>query len=156
MLWLFPESAFLKLLANYWVKLNACFLVVYYGNFHLPIMEIHFSLMMPLGSKWKSNSRPLATTVCPALFPPWEKRKNNFNNKKKDYKKFHLYEIIAFNILQTTHYHRLLLRDIKDIITHQTRKLIIMKFNIISYQSSLDYFLAKMLTSRLLFQRDIL
>lgn len=38
--------------------------------FYLPITEMHFSLMIPLGKRWKSNSFPFTTTVCPALFPP--------------------------------------------------------------------------------------
>lgn len=37
-----------------------------------PMIETHFSLMIPLGKRWKSNSVPLTTTVWPALLPPYE------------------------------------------------------------------------------------
>lgn len=35
-----------------------------------PIIEIHFSLIIPLGKRWKSKSLPSTTTVWPALLPP--------------------------------------------------------------------------------------
>lgn len=44
-----------------------------------PIIEAHFSLIIPLGNKWKSNSVPCTTTVCPALFPPLKRK--DYQNK---------------------------------------------------------------------------
>lgn len=38
----------------------------------LPITDLHLGLIIPLGRRWKSNSAPSTTTVCPALFPPCE------------------------------------------------------------------------------------
>jgi len=35
-------------------------------------MDLHLGLIIPLGRRWKSNSAPSTTTVCPALFPPCE------------------------------------------------------------------------------------
>ena len=38
----------------------------------LPISDVLFELMIPLGRRWKSYSFPSTTTVCPALLPPWK------------------------------------------------------------------------------------
>lgn len=43
----------------------------------LPINEIAFGLMMPLGNRWKSYSFPSTTTVWPALFPPYNRKKHH-------------------------------------------------------------------------------
>lgn len=55
---------------------------------HIPMTEMQFGLVIPLGNKWKSNSVPSTTTVWPALLPPYnlewtgEKCKKNISVKR--------------------------------------------------------------------------